>query len=52
MIDTTTGEEVFFPSFKMCCNKIEIHEDHLRTLIFSGRLFKKRYSFKLFEVRA
>lgn len=51
MTDMVTGEETFFPSLKHCCDGVGIEKAHLQTLIFSGRLFKKRYVFKLFDIR-
>lgn len=51
MIDTESGEETFFTSYKKAVEKMGIHPGHLRTLLHDKRLFKKRYAFKLFKLK-
>lgn len=51
MTDTQTGEETFFTSVKKAVEAVGIHYDHLRTLTYDKRLFKKRYAFKMFKLK-
>ncbi len=51
MTDTQTNEETFFVSLKECMEKTGIQKPHLMTLICTGRLYKKQYSFKYFKLR-
>jgi HNH endonuclease len=51
MMDHETMQDTFFTSCYKVIEKMGIHEDHLRTLIYSGRRFNKRYTFKLFKLK-
>lgn len=51
MTDTMTGEETFFTSCKKVVESVGIHLDHLRTLFHNKRLFKKRYAFRMFNLK-
>ena len=51
MSDMITGEETFFTSYKKVVENIDIHVDHLRTLLYDKRLFKKRYAFRIFNLK-
>lgn len=51
MTDNQSGEETFFLSAKDCCEQIGIAKAHLSTLMYDGRYFKKRFSFRYFKLR-
>lgn len=51
MTDMLTGEETFFTSCKKVVEVMGIAYSHLRTLVYDGRLFKKKYAFKMFKLK-
>lgn len=51
MIDTYDNKQTFFTSINKCVQQMKINQNHLRTLIFSGRMFNKRYAFRNFKLR-
>jgi hypothetical protein len=51
MFDTVEKKEIFFTSINECIEKMKIKKAHLNTIIYTGRLFKKRYSFRYYYLR-
>lgn len=51
MLDKETGKEKFFTSINNCVKEMGIAATHLETLMYTSRLFKKRYLFTRFNLK-
>ena len=51
VFDHETNKEEFDVTYEDTLKRLGLKQDHLQTLIFSGRRFKKRYSFKYFKFK-